>query len=68
MFWDTTYTASPHLEDLLAKEVCSTSLPSNLSNLIYFLMFKQDVTLKELLDDDEILTEYKTMNKALVAL
>lgn len=31
-------------------------------------MFTQDVTLKELLDDDEILTEYKTMNKALVAL
>lgn len=45
MFWNTEYTPSPHIDNLLSKE---------------------DVKIEELLDDDEILQEYKWQNKRLV--
>ncbi|KAJ6635015.1 Serine/threonine-protein phosphatase 6 regulatory subunit 3-B [Pseudolycoriella hygida] len=45
MFWNTEYTPSPHIDNLLSKE---------------------DVRIEELLDDDEILQEYKWQNKRLV--
>lgn len=45
MFWNTEYTPSPHIDNLLSRE---------------------DVKIEELLDDDEILQEYKWQNKRLV--
>lgn len=69
MFFESTYYASPHIEDLLKKEViiidiylCVFFLFSN-HNIDYYY---QDVTLVELLDDDEILQEYKSQNKNLI--
>lgn len=65
MFWNTEYTPSPHIDSLLSKEVRSYLKPTIELKFLYQILI-QDVKIEELLDDDEILQEYKWQNKRLV--
>lgn len=71
MFWDTGYSSSPHIEDFLKKEVIESFyfisfIEQYLNNEIFFPFYSKNVTLKELLNEDDILQEYKSQNKNLI--